>query len=88
MQHIGDLLNRKKPVISLPCGHLPSLLRCGGLRRNFFRVSDTRLLIACVIHLARDMSSCGRCVLALFDLCWGSLHTRYAASLNPPPFSS
>ena len=46
VQHVGDLLNRKKSLVSSPCGHVPSLLGCGGLQRNFFRISDTRLLTA------------------------------------------
>lgn len=46
MQHVGDLLNRKKLPLSFPCGHVPSFLRCGGLQRNFFRTSGKRLLPA------------------------------------------
>ena len=87
MQHVGDLLNREKPLVFLLCGQLPSLLRCG-LGRNFFRIGDNRLLAACVMCSARGMSFCKRCVLALIKLCWRSLHACYAVSLSPPPFNS
>src|SRR5712692_8159082 len=75
MQHVGDLLDRQKPVVvSLPCGHVLAVLKCSGVREIVSIMYGGPVQPDSLFCRRRGMSSHRRCVLAHVELGCSDLH--------------